>query len=434
MSDQQNLTQMQVISAMQVAQASELQTSAINGQTGEIGKQVTATQQLGRILQKLNLSQLTLIKSFSSLEGVVAMSFRNLGVHMAHLQNAMLNFMSGKGTVGSAQKMTTGSTFEFDKRQRGELFTARTELANMMADIVDPLSKLKNIMLKAGNNANDPNTYMAGMLGETQSLQNKKPDAATAPAPEYKERSGWQVMGDFGKNIAKKSAQKSMKAFGGVVKSMPAAAGAMGASAILMQPLMAAVGGFLEPFSIITDTFGVLGTILGTALYPILLPINDVLISMIPYLFGLVDWLYNMTENVQVASAWFSNVSQALNKTNNGLVAVISPLNTMVVLYQQIASIGTTNGLFSLDIPQVLKNIFDPTGMGAVLVDAVSGVTDELWSSIKGVFTLERDESLATYLSGAVGRLVDEIWLAIKGIFGALKTKVEDAWDDLVSL
>ena len=333
MSDQQNLTQMQVISAMQVAQASELQISAINGQTGEIGKQVTATQQLGRILQKLNLSQLTLIKSFSSLEGVVAMSFRNLGVHMAHLQNAMLNFMSGKGTVGSAQKMTTGSTFEFDKRQRGELFTARTELADMMADIVDPFSDLKNIMLKAENNTNDPNTYMAGMLSK-QSLQNKKPDAATAP--EYKERSGWQVMGDFGKNIAKKSAQKSMKAFGGVVKSMPAAAGAMGASAILMQPLMAAVGGFLEPFSIITDTFGVFGTILGTMLYPVLLPINAVLLQAIPYLIG------------------FSDIMGDILVATSPLLGVMRLLNTDIE-----STTMSFNGLLMIDIPGMIASLFD---------------------------------------------------------------------------
>ena len=155
---------------------------------------------------------------------------------------------------------------------------------------------------------------------------------------------------------------------------------------------------------------------------------------MIPDLFGLVDWLCNMTENVQTATVVIEIIGRSLVNMKTGMQLVISPLNTMVVLYQQIASIGTTNGLFSLDIPQVLKDIFDPTGMGAVLVDAVSGVTDELWSSIKGIFTLERDESLATYLSGAIGRLVDEIWLAIKGIFGALKTKVEDAWDDLVSL
>ena len=376
MSEAQGLSQMQVIAAIQVAESSQMQVDAMGGLSSGINNLTQSTAQL--------------VLSFSSLEGVITQSFKMLGLHMTHLENALLNVISGKSTIGSAQNLLQGSMQELHTKLNTALYKGRDELRESLGESIG-YYKLQSA---------DPNTAITEMV---QSLANPK----TA---------------------------KAAKETKGMMSQMGSTGTSMVGMALVMQPFMAMVSGFLEPFSIITDTLGIFGTILGTALYPILLPINDVLISMIPSLFGFVDWLYNMTENVQVASAWLKSLSETTLAYKKGVMLVISPLNTMVVLYQQIASIGTTNGLFSLDIPQVLKDIFDPTGMGAVLVDAVSGVTDELWSSIKGIFTLERDESLATYLSGAIGRLVDEIWLAIKGIFGALKTKVEDAWDDLVSL
>ena len=102
---------------------------------------------------------------------------------------------------------------------------------------------------------------------------------------------GKSSLWDLTKNLGKSSVKKSISAFGGVVKGMPGAVGAMAASALIMQPFMAMVGGFLEPFSMFTDTFGAFGTILGTAFYPILIPINNVLIQMIPYLVVAAEWL-----------------------------------------------------------------------------------------------------------------------------------------------
>lgn len=57
----------------------------------------------------------------------------------------------------------------------------------------------------------------------------------------------------------------------------------MAAMALVMEPIMAFIGGLLEPFSMITDMFGAFGEILGTALIPVLTTtIMPLLISMLP--------------------------------------------------------------------------------------------------------------------------------------------------------
>ena len=376
MSEAQGISQLQVIAAIQVAESSQMQVEAMGGLSGNI--------------QTLDSSTATLIQGMSSLEGTITQSFKVFGVQFQETIVSLIDVIAGLMDPIQAIDSIEVSSMQMEGMLNQVLSTAREELRGTVEGGSGFI----------GPHQADPNTDIVEMV----------------------------------RNLSNPKTAKAAKETKGMMGQMGSTGTSMVGMALVMQPFMAMVSGFLEPFSIITDTLGIFGTILGTALYPILLPINDVLISMIPYLFGFVDWLYNMTENVQVASTWLKNITLKQDAFSKGLQLAISPLNTMVVLYQQIASIGTTNGLFTLDIPQVLKNIFDPTGMGAVLVDAVSGVTDELWSSIKGVFTLERDESLATYLSGEVGRLVDEIWLAIKGVFGALKTKVENAWDDLVSL
>lgn len=101
------------------------------------------------------------------------------------------------------------------------------------------------------------------------------------------------LLADFEKNNPVKTLNKTMpkakasKSLGKSMLSMGKMAGKMAIMAIIMEPFMSAVSGFLSPFKIITNTWGTLGTILSLKILPAVLLVNSALIAGIP---ALLDW------------------------------------------------------------------------------------------------------------------------------------------------
>lgn len=91
------------------------------------------------------------------------------------------------------------------------------------------------------------------------------------------------------KGIAQSFGKLSPKIFssmGGMLASMGPQ---MAALAIVMKPVQALLEGLLEPFSILSDTFGQYGEILGQMFLPVILIVNDMLIAFLPIISALAE-------------------------------------------------------------------------------------------------------------------------------------------------
>jgi phage-related protein len=119
----------------------------------------------------------------------------------------------------------------------------------------------------------------------------------------------------------------------------------MAAMALVMEPLMAFIGGLLEPFSMITDMFGSFGEILGQALIPVLTTmVMPLLISMMPLFQSLSQVLAPLLQlffafsGLGILMQILTPLMPLINMLAGALATVMNVISPVITLFTQLFS------------------------------------------------------------------------------------------------
>jgi phage-related protein len=162
--------------------------------------------------------------------------------------------------------------------------------------------------------------------------------------------------------------------FGGMKGAFATMAPQMMMLALVMEPVMALIGGLLEPFSMITDMFGAFGEILGTAFLPMLqnsiMPLLQAFLPIFTTLAQVLGPVIQLLFN-------FSGIGI--------LIQVLTPLmpliTTLVTLFGQIMTalsplILVISNIISLGIGAIFEAIGKAFGgLGINMEDITKGIT-----------------------------------------------------------
>lgn len=163
----------------------------------------------------------------------------------------------------------------------------------------------------------------------------------------------------------------------------------------VMSPMTNILTGFLEPLEPLTDLLGTVGSILGTALVPIVAKLLEFVMPFMPILVA---------------------IANILSPLLIGLFNFFIPLDKISALFAKLASfIPPDVGKWFAELPKTIESFF--SGLPAKITTALNsaGLT------IVNFFTVTLPKAF-TDLMATIGQVLADVWVEISSL-GVKKTK-----------
>ena len=297
-----------------------------------------------KALSKLEIVSNSIVNTFLKVKGAFKGTFKTLDSALGKTGNTFGKIGGALVKVGSAVK----KGWQTPKKASRAFGAIKSRITDIRTS--------RRISKASGGSLNS-------MIGSTSSIMN--PFAGI--------RKSMSGIGAIGVNIAKvpfkavaapfkaigKAGAKTFKAMGNGVKQMGQMGPQMAMMAIVMEPLMAMLSAFLEPFDVLTVYFESFGTILGQLLVPVIEALIPILDQMIPVFEQLVTALMPAVVAAIEAVPWDMIIEAGIqllpiiltlvNAFTRVMIA-IAPLNNLIMSGLMVG----VNGLFLAMQPVVV--------------------------------------------------------------------------------
>ena len=304
-----------------------------------------------KALSKLKIASNSIVDTFLKVKGTFKGTFKTFDSALIKVGNTFDKVGSALIKVGSAVK----KGWQTPKKASRAFGAVKKGWQTVKSRITDIRTSRKNS--KASG------VSLNSMIGSTSSIMD----------PLAGIRKSMSGIGAIGVNIAKvpfkavaapfkaigKAGAKTFKAMGEGVKQMGQMGPQMAMMAIVMEPLMAMLSAFLEPFDVLTVYFESFGTILGQLLVPVIEALIPILDQMIPVFEQLVTALMPAVVAAIEAVPWDMIIEAGIqllpiiltlvNAFTRVMIA-IAPLNNLIMSGLMVG----VNGLFLAMQPVVV--------------------------------------------------------------------------------